>query len=139
MKRRNGQRAAESHRVGTTSLGLGSNSSSSWYPPILVMLFGMTIIFSILDLFLTNVALKIGLVESNYFLLLISDFSGLGLVVSLGLTKIIFVTGAAIVSVMGIRTSDIKIRKRVLVVMVAFAILLFAVSMNNAYLISLAR
>jgi len=103
------------------------------------MLFGMTIIFSILDLFLTNVALKIGLVESNYFLLLISDFSGLGLVVSLGLTKIIFVTGAAIVSVMGIRTSDIKIRKRVLVVMVAFAILLFAVSMNNAYLISLAR
>jgi hypothetical protein len=97
------------------------------------MLFSFTAIFSVLDLFLTSVALRIGLVESNYLLIAISNFLGLSIFGALGATKVFFVLGSGAVAFLGIRAQDSQTKSRALVLLSALALLLFAVSMNNLY------
>ncbi len=103
--------SSSNRRIGAAGLP-HPHISAAWYSPLFFMLFSVTIIFSVLDLFLTSVALNIGLSESNYFLLAISNYFGISLLSALGVTKIIFVSGGAIVSSIGLRTRDPGTRRR---------------------------
>jgi hypothetical protein len=107
------------------------------YVGIATLLGGLAIIFSLSDILTSAIALGRGLQEGNVLLLALSSLTGIGLIDALGITKFFFLLGLGVVFVIGLRTKDSGVRFRALMVLLALAVLLLAVSINNLYLISI--
>lgn len=129
-------RRARLYRVVEVIKGRRSLLSSEWYQPLFIMLFCMTIIFSVLDLYLTEIGLRVGLSETNLLLLAISRGTGFSVIDALGVAKLAFIGGGGLACVIGLGTRDAKVRTWALVLMTLLAILLLVAAANNVYWIS---
>jgi hypothetical protein len=110
--------------------------SAHGYRSLFITLFGLTVFFSAVDLVSTAFALSQGFAEANSLMIAVGNFTGLGLLGALGLTKLVFLAGSGFVATLGIRTSNRSLRTRALIVLGFLAVMLFAVSMNNLYWIT---
>jgi hypothetical protein len=110
--------------------------SAHGYRSLFYSLFGLTVFFSAIDLVSTWVALGQGFSEANSIMIAIGNFTGLGLIGALGLTKVLFIIGSGFVAALGIRTSNRTLRTRALIVLSFLAVMLIAVSVNNLYWIT---
>ena len=110
--------------------------SAHGYRSLFITLFGLTVFFSAVDLVSTAFALSQGFAEANSIMIAIGNFTGLGLLGALGITKLVFLAGSGFVATLGIRTGNRTLRTRALIVLSFLAVMLFAVSMNNLYWIT---
>ena len=110
--------------------------SADGYRSLFYSLFGLTVFFSAIDLVSTWVALGQGFSEANSIMIAIGNFTGLGIIGALGLTKVLFIVGSGFVAALGIQTSNRTLRTRALIVLSFLAVMLFAVSVNNLYWIT---
>jgi len=103
------------------------------YKALFTVLFSLCVIFSVTDMLSTAVALRMGLVESNFVLLAIGRALGLDTINTLGLTKIAFITGSFWAASYGVQTKNDKMRTRALLVLSGLVVMLAIVSINNLY------
>jgi hypothetical protein len=132
---------APSTGSGSGNTGLSANAgtpriSVHGYRSLFLTLFGLTVFLSGVDLVSTAFALSQGFAEANSIMIAIGNFTGLGLIGALGLTKLVFLAGSGFVATLGIRTGNRTLRTRALIVLSFLAVMLFAVSMNNLYWIT---
>ncbi len=102
----------------------------------MICLFSSVVLLSATDLLTTWIALGKGLVEGNVMLLSLASLVGLRFMEVIALTKLSFISGAALVSLVGIRSGVPKMKKVTFGFMAAFAIVLLLVTLNNWILIT---
>lgn len=107
--------------------------SPSGYRSLFLTLFAMTVIFSVVDLLSTTIALNMGLTEANSLLISMGSSIGIGTVGALGLLKVLFIAGTGFAAIMGIRAINPQIRERALILLSAMTVMMVAVSVNNIY------
>jgi len=107
--------------------------SPSGYRSLLLTLFTMTVIFSVVDLLSTVMALNMGLAEGNSLLIAMGALFGVGTVGALGILKLVFIAGTGVAALMGIRAMSPEIRRRALILLAAMTMMMVAVSINNLY------
>ena len=100
------------------------------------VLFSLTIAFSITDLLTTASALRDSLSEGNSLIISLANFLNLGVLATLGITKIFFIAASALSSIIGVTSSDPRVRIRMVILMVILVVLLFLVSANNLFWIT---
>ena len=94
-------------------------------------------VFSVTDLLTTSVALaRNGLYEGNSLIVLIANSFNMNLISTIALTKVVFVSGAVLVSILGIRSEDKKTKKIIFAAVGAFAMVFIFASLNNVYWIT---
>ena len=108
----------------------------SSYEFSLLALFSCTVVLSVTDLLTTTMALRDGLEEGNIMLLGIASTMRLSFFQTIATTKLGFIAGTAVLSFVGIKSNLQTTRKIVFGSMVAFVVLLLAVSLNNLVLIA---
>jgi hypothetical protein len=133
-----------SFRVSDSNLGFPSNGTSSFgrivgflgrYEITIAVLVGYLVLFNVVDMLSTQLALRIGLEEGNVLLLNITSALGTSLIVVIGLMKILFISGGAILAYMGIRSSNRQMKNLILGSIIFFVFVFLLVSVNNIYLI----
>jgi hypothetical protein len=118
------------------SFFLGGVSHIARYKLAVGLLIAFTVVFNLTDLATSSFALQIGLREANSLVLAISGALGLNIFASLVLVKVIFVTGAAVVALMGVRSRDRRIRNLMLQSLTTSTFIFLALSLNNLYWIA---
>jgi hypothetical protein len=99
------------------------------------MLLTASILLNMTDFFTTLIAIRIGLVESNYTLIALSRGLGLSLLTTLGVTKGFFILGCCAASFMGVKMRGRATGSLAVLVLASFVLLELAVSVNNLSLI----
>jgi hypothetical protein len=97
----------------------------------IVGLFSVIAFFSFVDLITSFVAYGQGLAEGNSMLLESSRFLGISVFNALVGTKVVFLLGVALGAFIGAKSRDVMTRRLTLVVLLAFALTLAVVSVNN--------
>jgi hypothetical protein len=91
----------------------------------------LNIIFNVTDLTSTFVAFQTGLTEGNSMVLGFSAALGLSILDSLALVKILFIAGAALVALVGGRSTSTDTRNVMLTCLMASTFVFLFVSVNN--------
>jgi hypothetical protein len=91
------------------------------------------IVFNLTDLTTTLFALGNGLREGNALVLGMSVETGIGVFASLIAVKALFVAGAALVALFGIRSASKTGRNLALTCLASSTLLFFIISLNNIY------
>jgi hypothetical protein len=97
------------------------------------MLFASNIVFNLTDLATTYFALGSGLGEGNKLLLVMSSTLGVGIFASLLAIKVAFVSGAAIVALVALRSESKTRRNSAICYLLTSAVVFYAVSLNNVF------
>lgn len=97
----------------------------------LVSLFAATAFFSLIDLFTSFDAYRLGLVEGNTLLLGSSRLFGVSVFDALEGSKLAFVLGLGGVALMGAKSRDSFVRKVSFAMLATFAMVFALVSLNN--------
>jgi hypothetical protein len=105
------------------------------YSVTLVSLFASVVGLSGTDMLTTWMALNEGLKEGNLALLSFARIFDLSFFQAIALTKVGFILGAGVLVVFGMRSNIQSTRSIVMKSMIAFAILLLFVSLNNLVMI----
>ncbi len=91
------------------------------------------LLFNVLDFLTSFFALSIGLAEGNSVLIAIANSLGVNLLDFLISLKFFLGIGAAMVAIMGMKSSNSKIRKEIFLWLFAGMILFLLVFLNNLY------
>ena len=114
----------------------GTVRSISTYDFAVIALFSCTVVLSVTDLITTAIALRSGLQEGNVMLLDVASLLKLNFFQAIADTKLAFISGAALLALIGIR-SDIQLTRRIVFSSLAiFVVLLLFVSLNNLLMIN---
>lgn len=105
------------------------------YEVIIAFLLGFFAFFNIMDLLSTALALKNGLQESNVMLLGVAASLGVNMVVFMALLKVIFITGTIILGIVGVKSTNQKIRSMAMYAILAFLLVFVFVALNNVVII----
>lgn len=97
----------------------------------LASLFAATAFFSLIDLFTSFDAYRLGLVEGNTLLLGSSQLFGISVFNALEGSKLAFVIGLGGVAIMGARSRDSLMGKVSFAMLATFAVVFALVSLNN--------
>ena len=93
--------------------------------------FAYFVVFNILDLSSTILALRIGLSEANFALVYLSSALGIGIADVVLLVKSIFFVAVGGVLIIGVATKSQSIKKRILLTIILFGAVFAMVSINN--------
>jgi hypothetical protein len=115
----------------------GELRSFSTYNFAVIALFSCTVILSVTDLITTAIALRSGLQEGNLMLLGVASLFKLNFFTAIADTKLAFISGAALLALIGIKSNIQLTRKIVFSSLVVFVVLLLFVSLNNLLMINL--
>ncbi len=115
----------------------GPRKNPSNYNFAVIALFSCTVILSVTDLITTSIALHAGLMEGNVMLLGLASFLRMNFFQAIAETKLAFISGAALLAVIGIRSNIQITRKIVFSSLAIFVVLLLFVSLNNLVMINL--
>ena len=105
---------------------------NSW----IYLLFSFFVLFNLLDLSSTIVALKLGLSEANSFLLLFSSLMGIGITPSLIILKVIFIAGMGSLVLIAIRSNNSRTSRMIFFAEIVLTLVFFVVAFNNFLVIS---
>lgn len=97
----------------------------------LVPVFGLFVLFNLLDLSTTITALKIGLSEGNFALIFLANSLGLGLINFLILVKALFILGAGFLVLASLYTRSQNLKREVFAAILGFALLFAVVAGSN--------
>jgi hypothetical protein len=97
----------------------------------LLIAFAYFIIFNLFDLSSTILALRLGLSEANFALLLLSSSLGVGLVNAFMIIKSVFFVGVGGLVSLGLVTRNQGVRKRILMTVIVFGFSFALISVNN--------
>ena len=97
----------------------------------LLIAFAYFIIFNLFDLSSTILALRLGLSEANFALLLLSSRLGVGLVDAFMIIKSVFFVGVGGLVILGLVTRNQGMRKRILMTVIVFGFIFALISVNN--------
>lgn len=97
----------------------------------LLIAFAYFIIFNLFDLSSTILALRLGLSEANFALLLLSSKLGVGLVDAFMIIKSVFFVGVGGLVILGLVTRNQGMRKRILMTVIVFGFIFALISVNN--------
>jgi hypothetical protein len=101
--------------------------SFSWF----ALSFAYFVLFNLFDLSSTILALRLGLSEGNFILVLLSSELGIGLSTVIVLVKSIFFVGVGSLLILGIMSRNTTMKKAVLATIIFFGIVFAIVSVNN--------
>lgn len=107
------------------------------YRRVMVSLLATLSGLNVADLVSTKVALGEGLSEGNTVLLGASSLLGTNLIMSLLFFKVVYISGAVAVTVLGMRTRAAALRSRVFALLLVLTVLIGVVVANNIYIIGL--
>ena len=120
-------------------VGRNKNSTlrpiSRRYALTLASLFASVVLLSGIDMLTTTIALNDGLREGNFALLAFARVFDLSFFQAIALSKVGFILGAGVLMMFGMKSNIQSTRNLVIKSMVAFAILLAFVSLNNVIMI----
>ena len=108
----------------------------SSYNFAVIALFSCTVVLSVTDLITTAIALRSGLQEGNVMLLGVASIFKLNFFQAIADTKLAFISGAALLALIGIRSNIQITRKIVFSSLAVFVVLLLFVSLNNLLMIN---
>ncbi len=97
------------------------------------LLMFFNIVFNLTDLTTTLFALSNGLREGNALVLVMSADMSIGVFVSLVAVKVLFVAGAALVALFGVRSVSKTGRNLALSCLASSTLLFFLISLNNIF------
>jgi len=106
------------------------------YTTVVASAFLASVVFTVTDFVTSFIALGEGFDEGNSLLIGLSGLLNLDTIDSLLVVKLAFVTGIAVLAVVGTRSRDRTTRKMILGCLAMFVVLLGAVSLNNLYWIA---
>ena len=101
------------------------------YAVAISFLLGFFVFFNIIDILSTSVALSRGLSEGNGLLVAAATISGLNLVAVMALLKVIFIGGTIGLGILGIRSTNMRIKNMAYYVILSFVFVFIYVSVNN--------
>jgi hypothetical protein len=108
----------------------------SAYDFAVIGLFCCTVILSVTDLITTSIALRSGLQEGNLLLLGVASMLRMSFFETIATTKLAFISGTAVLALLGIR-SHLQLTRRIVFSSLAiFVVLLLFVSVNNLVMIN---
>ena len=99
------------------------------------ILLGFFSFFNLMDLLSTSFALRSGLEESNLMLLGIATAIGVNVVVIMALLKVAFIAGTVVLGVVGVKSTNPKIRSMAMYAILAFLLVFVFVALNNVVVI----
>ncbi len=117
-------------------MSLSDSSWSSLRLATFTLLLSLAVAFSVTDLLTTASALRDGLTEGNFLILWLSSALNVQLLSALGISKLVFIAGSTLTSIIGVNSRNIQVRRRMLLLMVSLVALLFLVSVNNLFWIT---
>ena len=127
------------HVGGRTTPSRSETPRGSWlaihYVVLVGALFSTIAALNVLDLWTSSVALSRGMLEGNGLVLALAGQLGVKTIEGLLVTKAVGILGGLTAALIGIRMHNLQIRREVVLVMAFLAAILFAVSLNNLYLI----
>lgn len=101
------------------------------------ILLGFFAFFNLMDLLSTAAALKNGLQESNVMLLGVASSTGINVLVIMALLKVVFIAGTIGLGVVGIKSTNHRIRSMAMYSILAFLLVFVFVALNNVVMIIL--
>ena len=115
-------------------LGINLEDRRRYRKTVFAIVGALTLLNS-LDLVSTTMGLGTGLSEANGAVLAVAARLGTGTLFTLALFKMVFVSGAFLVALLGVRSSDRRVKSRVVLVLLGLTFLLTVVLANNFYLL----
>jgi hypothetical protein len=97
--------------------------------------FAYFVVFNILDLSSTILALKLGLSEANFVLVYLSSSLGIGITDVIVLVKSVFFVGVGALVILGIATRNQGMKRKILFTIILFGAVFALVLVNNFFTI----
>jgi hypothetical protein len=122
---------------------LSARLSTSWFSDrfylfAVATLLTLTVVFNLTDLLTTAIALRLGFVEGNSLIVSLSHTLDIGVIGTLGLSKMVFIIVTGVIAIIGVRSKSPRVRNNVVILLACATLILLVVSANNIYWITTA-